>query len=74
MEIGEARDQCICPDCPTYLDCSEPTAFCLYLEGRSSCIATERGCICPGCPVYASEDLQFDFYCTQGSEKARAGD
>jgi hypothetical protein len=72
MEIGEARDLCICPDCPTYVACGEPLAFCLYVEGHSTCITAERGCICPECPVYASKDLQYDFYCTRGNEKVQA--
>ncbi|HEY5112801.1 MAG TPA: DUF2769 domain-containing protein [Coriobacteriia bacterium] len=73
MDLQEAADLCTCPECPSYFDCGESLAFCLYQEGKSSCIQVERGCICPGCPVYAAEDLKFHFYCTRGSEKALAG-
>ena len=67
----DAEVLCVCKQCPTYFDCGEPLAFCLYENGISSCIAVERGCICPGCPLYRASGLKYDFYCTIGSEKAQ---
>jgi hypothetical protein len=46
-------------------------AFCLYAQGKSSCIKTENGCICPGCPVYAADAMKAMYYCTRGSEAAQ---
>jgi len=71
MDSSQAQGLCICPDCPTYFDCSEPLAFCLYPKGKSACITTERGCICPGCPVFSAGNMGFDLYCTRGSEAAQ---
>ncbi len=62
---------CICKQCPTYFDCGEPLAFCLYESGTSSCITIERGCICPGCPLYRDSGFTRDFYCTLGGEKTQ---
>lgn len=70
MEIDEAAGMCICEGCPTYFDCSEPLAFCLYAEGKSACIAVERGCICPGCPVQMANGFRHELYCTRGSANA----
>jgi hypothetical protein len=69
MDSSQAQGQCICPDCPTYFDCGEPLAFCLYEQ----CIRIERGCICPGCPVYVAGSMEFDLYCTRESERVQAG-
>lgn len=72
MDKPEAEALCICRDCPTYFDCDEPLAFCLYEQGKSSCITVERGCICPSCPVHTQGDLKLNLYCTRGSEKAQS--
>lgn len=72
MEFDEAQELCICPDCPTYVACGEPLAFCLNPSSTSKCIKDENGCICPSCPVSAAAGLHFDFYCTRGNEKAQA--
>jgi hypothetical protein len=73
MDLNEAADMCICAACPTYFDCSEPLAFCLYAEGKSSCISVERGCICPTCPVQTAEGFVHSLYCTRGSAKTMGG-
>jgi hypothetical protein len=73
MEIGEAAAICLCPGCPTYVKCDESVAFCLYPEGKSSCISTERGCLCGGCPVHDMQGFAYGYYCTQGSEIAQSG-
>lgn len=70
LDMRKAGPLCICKHCPTYFDCGEPLAFCLYDEGAtSSCITIERGCVCPGCPVYGESQFDLDFYCTKGSEQ-----
>lgn len=53
--------QCICVECPSYVECGEPLAYCLVEP--SKCIKTEQGCICGGCPVF--EKMNFDryYYC-----------
>jgi hypothetical protein len=65
----EAEDACICSDCPTYVDCHEPLAFCMWDAGKSKCIKEENGCICPDCPVQTDMHFGHEFYCTRGSEK-----
>jgi hypothetical protein len=70
-DMHEAEALCICKQCPTYFDCGEPLAFCVYESGRSTCITVDRGCICPGCPLYRTAGFTYDFYCTIGSEKAQ---
>lgn len=67
----DAESACICRSCPTYFDCEEKLAFCLYDEGASDCIVVNRGCICPSCSVYMAAGFEFDLYCIAGSEKAQ---
>jgi len=55
------QDQCICPMCPSYVNCGEPLAFCL--AEKSKCIRSENGCVCPGCPVYEQMGLNREYYC-----------
>ena len=69
MNIEEAERICICRMCPSYFDCGEKLAFCLWESGVSKCIKTESGCICPGCPVLQQLGLLHEYYCTRGSEK-----
>ena len=57
----ELEKECICPTCPTYADCKEHIAFCIY--GISTCITTKQGCICPACPVYEKLELDRMYYC-----------
>jgi hypothetical protein len=59
---------CICAMCPTYVNCGEPKAFCLYTQGKSKCITTMHGCICPGCPVHEEKGFLKDYYCINGKE------
>lgn len=71
IDRTHAESLCICRSCPTYFDCGEKLAFCLYETGASKCIAVERGCTCPGCPVYETAGFKLDLYCIAGSEKAQ---
>ncbi len=70
IDMAKAESMCVCKSCPTYFDCDEPLAFCLYDTGASGCITVGRGCICPGCPVYGASGFESDFYCIVGSEEA----
>jgi Protein of unknown function (DUF2769) len=73
MERPQAEKICICPDCPTYVECGDRHAFCMYESGKSTCIETERGCICSGCPVHDANGFEYGYYCTHGSEAVQAG-
>ncbi len=66
-------DLCICPGCPSWVECGEHGGFCFVTIGKSSCIEKERGCHCPGYPVYEKMNLNFDYYCIRGSEKEQSG-
>ena len=59
----ELQAQCICPMCPSYVNCSEPLAYCLPGVGISKCIKSEMGCVCPGCPVYEQMGFDREYYC-----------
>lgn len=65
----EFLNMCICPQCPSWMECGEKGGFCLSAIGKSSCITEQKGCICPGCPVTGEMGLKHDYYCTRGSEK-----
>lgn len=72
LKMHEAGPLCACKHCPTYFDCGEPLAFCLFDgDATSKCITVERGCICPGCTVYRELQFDLDFYCTKGSEDSQ---
>jgi hypothetical protein len=72
MDLQQAAGMCICPECPTYVNCDESVAFCYYPEGKSSCIIKERGCLCTGCPVHDLSGFEYGYYCTQGGEQTQA--
>ena len=60
---------CICPDCPSWVECGEKGGYCFETVGKSGCISKEDGCICLGCPVTSKLGLDYMYYCTRGSEK-----
>jgi hypothetical protein len=64
------RQECICPDCPTYNDCARDAKELIYcIVGRSaSCITEDLGCTCPGCPVTVELSLVYQTFCILGSE------
>jgi len=69
VEINETnRDNCLCPNCPTYVECmmlEEEALFC----GTSvtMCEDVERqGCVCGRCSVHAAYDLASVYYCIEG--------
>ncbi len=69
-EIEQWKGICICPDCPTYNDCSkksEELFFCFI--GRSfHCISDIKDCMCKNCPVTATYSLKHKEFCAKGSE------
>ncbi len=69
-ELKSLKEECICPDCPTYNLCADRTGEILYcILGRSEeCISEELGCNCPDCPVAARGGLTELYYCIKGSE------
>jgi hypothetical protein len=74
MEKTEILKLCICPGCPTYVDCSKQgktkeKAFCMPYVGKSKCITKEKGCICGACPVKAKLKLKNFYFCIKGSEE-----
>jgi hypothetical protein len=64
------KKMCLCPACPTYVNCKELT-YCL--DGKSKCIKDEKGCLCPGCPVQNKLNFKHAYYCTKDSEKKQLG-
>ena len=68
MNQKQAAIICICQSCPSYFNCGEKLAFCLWGSGKSKCIISEVGCICPGCPVQRELSHQKIYYCTKGNE------
>jgi len=74
MDLRQAESECVCRMCPTYRDCGEALAFCLWPDGKSKCVVIEQGCICPGCPVFVeSEFVGEGYYCTRGNAKSLGG-
>ncbi len=65
MEIKEAEKKCICPKCPTYVECKQK-AFCL--TDKSKCIKQGKGCDCPECPVHKQMKFKGWYYCLEGKE------
>lgn len=67
------RQECICPQCPTYTPCARDAQELLYcVTGRSPrCITEDLGCICPSCPVTAEIGLEHLTFCILGSEAAQ---
>jgi len=68
MDRKTATGLCLCPRCPSFVDCKEEIAFCLAGTGTSACIQKERGCLCPGCPILEREGFSHVYYCIRGSE------
>ncbi|MCQ1537390.1 DUF2769 domain-containing protein [Methanosarcina sp. KYL-1] len=63
---------CICPDCPSWVECGEKGGFCFETIEKSRCISEENGCICLGCPVAISFGFEYMYYCTKGSAKEQS--
>ncbi len=72
MNRDDGEKICICHGCPSYFDCGEKLAFCMWEEGKSSCIKSEIACVCPGCPVQEQMHYEHVYYCTRGNEKEQS--
>ncbi|MEE9505817.1 MAG: DUF2769 domain-containing protein [Thermoplasmata archaeon] len=59
---------CVCPSCPSWVECGEKGGYCFPTIGKSGCITEEKGCTCPGCPATAKMGLKHIYFCTKGSE------
>ncbi|GAB4317430.1 MAG: hypothetical protein Kow0019_18570 [Methanobacteriaceae archaeon] len=70
--ISSLKQQCVCPKCPTYTDCSKNADEGLYcvLGESKECIDNDRGCICPECSLAQAMGVGtiFNTYCIKGSE------
>lgn len=73
MNEKEVFQACLCPACPSWVNCGEQGGFCMPKVGRSKCIKQEKGCICDGCMVHKMFGLRNNFYCTRGSEEEQKG-
>jgi hypothetical protein len=73
MDWPKAQNDCICPQCPTFIECGEKLAFCMPEASKSGCIKIENGCLCPGCPVHEEMNFNHDYYCLEGNEKTQSG-
>ena len=69
----QLRQECICPDCPTFTPCARDAGERLYcVTGRSPrCITEDLGCICPTCPVADEVGFTYLTFCLLGSEAAQ---
>ena len=65
------EENCICTDCPTYVDEETKTGFCWATNGISRVIAEENECICGQCPVFNQAQMRTAYYCTRDSELAQ---
>lgn len=63
---------CVCPQCPSYVDCNESVVFCLAEKGKSKCIKEQKGCLCGGCMVEKQMKFEHIYYCVLGPEKEQA--
>ncbi|KTB48915.1 DUF2769 domain-containing protein [Dehalogenimonas alkenigignens] len=70
MEPSDAENICLCRICPSYVECGEPTAFCLGTN-PSKCINAEAGCLCLGCPLWVKKAFRHVYFCTRGAEIAQ---
>ena len=55
--------ECVCKNCPSYLDCKETIGYCVL--NKSKCIKKRDGCICGGCSVYRKLNLEGYYFCLE---------
>ncbi|MFA6269452.1 MAG: DUF2769 domain-containing protein [archaeon] len=66
---NEIEKLCLCPKCPSWVECKEKGAYCYPVIGKSKCITQANGCICGACPVQKKYKIDKRYYCINGSEK-----
>ena len=67
-KLPDVKAKCICATCPSYVEGETELGFCHLMVGKSDKITERKGCDCPQCPVYKMMELEFGYYCIQGSE------
>jgi len=69
--IEEEKKICLCPECPTYNDCTARQNQLLFCAlGKSEgCEINKIQCLCPTCPVADEYGLKYTFFCDNGSEQ-----
>ncbi|AKB24994.1 hypothetical protein MSMTP_1525 [Methanosarcina sp. MTP4] len=50
---------CICPSCPSWVECGEKGGYCFETISKRGGISEENGCICLGFPV--ANKLRLDY-------------
>lgn len=63
-----AAENCICMECPTYVDDETALAFCWATHGMSDTISEENDCVCGQCSVFNKSRMRTAYYCTRGAE------
>ncbi|HLM83745.1 MAG TPA: DUF2769 domain-containing protein [Candidatus Bathyarchaeia archaeon] len=59
--------KCVCPNCPTYTECTREKGEKLFCgRGESACPLVEKGCICGTCPVWDKYGLEKGYFCLHG--------
>lgn len=66
--VEDDQMECVCKQCPTYVEGDERIAYCYEPVGQSDVITEERNCICGQCPVYQKNGWRLNYYCTRGAE------
>jgi hypothetical protein len=66
--LEDAKGDCICRSCPTYVRREKGVAFCNAVATPSKEIKLEKGCICGTCPVHSERKLAYTYYCTRKTE------
>jgi len=66
------REMCICPNCPTYIDCGE-LVFCLESSNKSKCVRFEKECLFPSRLVVSLMGFRHSHYCTRENDKIQFG-
>ncbi|MFC1683389.1 DUF2769 domain-containing protein [Candidatus Zixiibacteriota bacterium] len=67
-KLPDVKAKCICATCPSYVEGETELGFCHLMVGKSDKITERKGCDCPQCPVYKMMEMEFGYYCIQGSE------
>lgn len=69
--IEKEKKICLCPECPTYNNCTARKNQLLFCAlGKSEgCEINKIQCLCPTCPVTDEYGLKYTFFCDNGTEQ-----
>ena len=68
-DTPENEGQCLCCDCPTYIECMRERAQSLFCaRDKSECEIERNGCLCGTCPLASEYRLDGEYYCMTGSQ------